>query len=241
MALILLTRPQAQSEALAEALGARGWTPLIEPMLTFETLPPPPDFAAMMGNTAALAFTSANGVRAFATADGRRDLPVYAVGDATADAARATGFEAVRSAAGDADALAALILGDPPEGPLVHVRGAHGRGDLAARLREAGLKAQEIALYAMRAAHALPAETADAFSQGRVRAAAFYSPRTAGIFAELALSLGLSPLADVRAIAISAAAAEPLNPLGFKRVDISERPDAAAMLEAIGTPDSADA
>jgi len=238
VAVILLTRPQAQSEALAEPLRALGWTPLIAPMLTLEILPPPPGFEAMVETAGALAFTSANGVRAFEAASPRRESPVYAVGDATETAARETGFSATRSAAGDADALSRLIVSDPPDGPILHIRGEHGRGDLAARLNAVGIAATEAVLYAMRPADALPEEAAQALAAGRVQAASFYSPRTAHIFAALAKKANLAPLSAMRAVAISAAAAAPLESLGLRRISIADRPDGVAMLSAIGAPES---
>jgi len=234
---ILLTRPEAQSDALAETLRARGWTPLVAPMLTFETLTPPPGFDAQVKSAAALAFTSANGVRAFAAASDHRDAPVFAVGDATRAAAREAGFADVRSAAGDAAALERLIIEARPAGPILHVRGEDARGDLAERLSAAGLSAGEAALYRMRAADALPEAVRAALAAGAVSAAAFFSPRTASAFAELTLAAGLTPLPHLRAIAISAAAAAGLAPLGLGRVIVAERPDGPAMLDAIGAPD----
>lgn len=239
MATILLTRPEAQSGALAETLRARGWTPLLAPMLTFEALDPPPGFHALVENSAALAFTSANGVRAFAANSPRRDLPVFTVGDATEAAAREAGFSETRSAAGDAEALAGLIAGAGVTGAVLHIRGRRGGDDLSARLTAAGIGADEAVLYAMRAAEALPAPAASALAADRVDAAAFYSPRTARVFATLAQMAGLAPLSALRGVAISPAAAQPLADLGLREVVIADRPDGEAMLGAIGQPDRA--
>ena len=80
---VMLTRPRADSERLAEALRTRGNDVIIEPMLqVIATGSPPP-----LDGVVALIATSANGLRAFAAASDRRDLAVYAVGDATALAA----------------------------------------------------------------------------------------------------------------------------------------------------------
>jgi uroporphyrinogen-III synthase len=62
-------------------------------------------------HVAALAFTSVNGVEAFARLSAERRSPVFAVGDRTARAAREAGFADVVSADGDVEALAALIAG----------------------------------------------------------------------------------------------------------------------------------
>ncbi len=57
---------------------------------------------ALDGAQAILA-TSANGVRALARRSRARDLPVFAVGPQTAEAAREAGFANVKSADGDAE------------------------------------------------------------------------------------------------------------------------------------------
>ncbi len=77
---VMLTRPRADSERLAEELRARGNDVVMEPMLHIVpkgSLPP-------LEGVAALIVTSANGIRALAAASDRRDLTVYSVGDATA-------------------------------------------------------------------------------------------------------------------------------------------------------------
>ncbi len=235
---ILLTRPQAQSEALAETLWRRGWITLIAPMLQFERLPAPTGFASSVEIACAIAFTSGNGVRAFADASPRRDRPVYAVGDATADTARAKGFGQVTSADGDAGALEALLKTASLSGPVLHARGEHGRGDLVSRLTEAEIDADEAILYAMRPASELPSEVARALSAEDIDAVVFYSPRTAKTFARLASEAGLAKLGSLRAIAISAATAQALLPLGLGRIDVALHPSGHAMLDAIGRGES---
>src|SRR5690348_13331331 len=101
----LVTRPEADAQALAEALAARGVEPVIEPLLQIGFREgAAPDLAGAQ----ALLFTSANGARACAAASPRRDLPVLAVGDATARAARELGYVRVESAGGDVEDLARL-------------------------------------------------------------------------------------------------------------------------------------
>src|SRR5690606_18555276 len=114
-------------------------------------------------------------------------LPVYAVGDATAQAARAAGFDTVESAGGDVVALAALVAErlSPGGGSLLHVAGSQTAGDLAGRLSALGFTVHREALYEARQAQALSAETAAALRQGTIDAAAFFSPRTASAFVTL--------------------------------------------------------
>lgn len=110
-----MTRAQPGADATAERLRERGLVALVEPLFALVSLPatPPEDFAA-------LAFTSANGVRAFAALSAARDRPAFCVGDATAAAAKAVGYLDVRSAGGDVDALLALLLAAPATGTIVH-------------------------------------------------------------------------------------------------------------------------
>jgi len=81
---VLITRPREDAAPLAARLAAKGIDSLIEPLLLIHLLPGAPlDLAGLQG----LLVTSANGVRAFAARQPDRDIPVYAVGDASARAA----------------------------------------------------------------------------------------------------------------------------------------------------------
>jgi len=82
---------------------------------------------------AALAFTSRNGVDAFTALSGERGLPVFTVGDATAEAASAAGFASVRSAAGALGDLARLLSAEAP-GPVLAPGALQPSGDLPALL-----------------------------------------------------------------------------------------------------------
>ncbi|MGH7060798.1 MAG: uroporphyrinogen-III synthase, partial [Stellaceae bacterium] len=95
----LVTRPREEAEALAAALARRGVAALIEPLLEIRYRTAAPlDLAGAQ----AVLCTSANGARALARASRVRDLPLFAIGEATAARARALGFSAVASAGGDA-------------------------------------------------------------------------------------------------------------------------------------------
>src|SRR5690606_24915182 len=104
---LLLTRPEEDARPLGERLRAAGHEVLIEPLLKIRYRDAP---TLELDGVQALLLTSANGVRALARHSHRRDLPVLAVGDATACAARAAGFSDVRSADGDVHDLEALVV-----------------------------------------------------------------------------------------------------------------------------------
>jgi len=223
---ILLTRPQAESTALAQTLAPLGWRPLIWPLIAIETTGAAPE----LGGAQAVIFSSANAARRAHPAP----IPALCVGAATARAAREAGFADVRDAGGDAAALLALALGalSPGDGAVIFARGETVAADLAGALRAAGFTVRESVVYAARQASAAPPKIAAALAAGAVAAAAFYSPRTAQIFARFAAPwrAGLGACA---AVAISAAAAAPLRGLGFGRLLTAARPDGPAMLRAI--------
>lgn len=77
---------------------------------------------------------------------------MFAVGDATAEAARAAGFADVRSAAGDIHALARLIAAEAPPGPLLAPGAREPAGDLPALLPDR--RVQRLPVYAAFETHA---------------------------------------------------------------------------------------
>src|SRR5262245_41571800 len=95
--LIWITRAQPGADATAGRVRALGREPLVAPLLEVSPAGGGPIDLAGVG---ALAFTSANGVRAFAAREAGRGLAVFSVGAATAAAARAAGFAEVAASDG---------------------------------------------------------------------------------------------------------------------------------------------
>lgn len=224
---VWVTRAEPGASATAARLVARGREPLVAPLLAIAPLP----FPALPTEVGALAFTSRNGVAALA---GRpelarlRSLPAFAVGEATAEAARALGFTEVVSAGGDVAALSALIarrqagLG----GPVLHPAARERAGELL------GLDppAQVVPVYQ---ALELPLPEAAASAWSRLDAVLVHSPRAARALARAAAGRDLSRLT---AVCISAAAAAPLAGGAWRGVRVAERPDEAALLARLGKP-----
>src|SRR5690606_6844315 len=134
----------------------------------------PPWAGDWAGSWAGVLVTSANAVRALA---GRGDvselagligLPVVAVGQGSAEAARQAGFVDVTSADGDAADLvrraAARFAG--ARHPLLYLAGTHRAADVAAALSPHGIKVHTVAVYEARPALHLPGPVRDALEQG---------------------------------------------------------------------------
>lgn len=225
---VWITRAQSGAARTAARLTALGFEPVVAPLLTIRPLPDAlPRFLAAapdLTTVAALAFTSPNGVEAFAAlvpAPLLRDRPVFAVGDATAEAARAAGFADARSAAGDIHALARLIAASPIDGLILAPGAREPAGDLAALLPDRAI--QRLPVYA--------AEETDAAVPAAFDAVLVHSPRAAR-----ALAAVLPPAAarNRLAVCISAAAAAPLAALSFAEIRTAEAPDETSMLTALG-------
>ena len=215
---VWVTRAEPGAARTAARLTALGFEPLVAPLLAIRPLAPLIDLTGV----AALAFTSVNGVTAFSALTASRDKSVFAVGDATAEAARGAGFTDVHSASGDAPALARLISEAEFRGGVLAPGAAEPAADLAALLAgEAEVRA--LAVY-------------EAVETGVPAPAGFdavlvHSPRAAR-----ALAMHAWALDDQLAVAISAAAAEPLEDLGLREVRIAAAPTDAALIEGLGEP-----
>lgn len=228
---VLITRPEREAMALAQALGQRGHVAVIAPLFELHFRRPPDDFAAALAASQAVLLTSANGARALAEASEQRSKPILAVGDMTAATAEGLGFTSVASASGDRAALAKLAEErlDPKAGPLIHVSGVDVAGEPAPQDI-----VRRFALYEAREVAALPDSARAALEARALDAATFFSPRAAGTFVKLVTGAGLADTCrTVTAIAISPAAAEPLKALPFKATLAAARPARQAVLDEI--------
>lgn len=221
---LLLTRPAAQSARFARSVEERlGPLDVVTASLIDLCFLDAPIPGGMRG----VIFTSENGVRAYARLAKAAGQVAWCVGDRTAEAARAAGF-AAQSAAGDAEALAALLIAGKVKGPLLHVRGVHARGHLAERLNSADIETREAVLYDQRA-RPLGSEAQQVLAGATPVLAPLFSPRTARLFAQEAQAA----LAPLHIVALSPAVAGALDGLPRASLDIAKRPDAEAMIAAL--------
>ncbi|WP_421953015.1 uroporphyrinogen-III synthase [Pelagibacterium sp.] len=228
---VLVTRPRADAERTAAGLAALGLEPIIAPMLeerfTDVALPD-------AGGFAAVALTSANGVRALAAhPDGENfaTLRVYAVGEHTASEARAAGFAQVSAAEGTLHDLSSRIIADRPSGKILYPAAHHQSGDLAGLLAGAGLVVDMRVLYQMQAATVLAPDLAKRLAIGDIDGAVFYSRRTAEIFAGLVASRDYGALrAGIYCLCLSENVAQPLIESHFLRIGLADYPSHEAMM-----------
>ncbi|EYD74187.1 Uroporphyrinogen-III synthase [Rubellimicrobium mesophilum DSM 19309] len=216
---LLLTRPEPAARrflAACEAVRGRPIPAILSPILEIR-----PVEVRLAELPAALILTSENGV-ARAREIGLGGCPAWCVGPRTAEAARAAGFQAIE-AGPDAEGLVAALLAARPEGPLLHLRGEHARGDVAERLRGAGLDAREVVAYRQ---DALPpsAGARAALDGAGPLVAPLFSPRSAAMLATW------SPRAPLHVVAMSEAVAEAARAMTPDRLRVAPSPEAGAMV-----------
>ena len=208
---LFILRPEPGASASADQARAMGLEPVVTPL--FEIHPVKwmaPDPAGFDG----LLLTSANTVRhGGESLDKVKDLPVYAVGQATADAARAAGLTVAAVGAGDVDSLLADL---PRDLRLLHPCGFHRRPPVKPK--------QKITTAC--AYRARPAAPPAAFRALAGNAAAVHSAEAARRLAELVLPVERR---TVRLAAISETAALAAGP-GWQAVGIADAPTDEAVL-----------
>ena len=200
--IIWITRAEPGASATAKRLTALGCQPIVEPLFELR----PVDSRLDLEGIGALAFTSANGVRAFAERSTVRALRVFAVGDATCEAAKAVGFRTVLSTRGDVSALAAGIRTRKRDltGPVLHPGAAEPAGDLAGELAADGIEVISVPLY-----EAVERKLDESLlgRLGEFHAALLHSPNAARALARL---LRTNPAPQMTALCLSKAVAAPL-------------------------------
>jgi uroporphyrinogen-III synthase len=237
---VIVTRPHPDDETTAASLRARGFQVLQAPMLRLEPVAFHDDVDAHYG---AVIVTSANALRGIEShLKGHRllELPLFAVGEHTASAARRAGFTHVISANGDVTSLRDSILARvkakelKKASTLLYLAGADLARDLASELGERGLRVVTQTTYRMVPVSSLPREACDAFAANRVEAVLHYSRRSARAFLDAARAGGveISALA-IPQCCISEAVASVVRDAGATQVMVAASPDENALFEAL--------
>ncbi len=237
---VLVTRPHPDDETTAAGLRAKGLDVLLAPMLRFEPVPFHDDLDARYG---AVIVTSANALRGIDPhLAGSRllKLPLFAVGEHTASAARHAGFSNVIPAGGDAIALRDLVLASvkakalKKASTLLYLAGADLARDLAGELGERGFSVVTHTTYRMNPVSSLPREVIDAFAANRIEAVLHYSRRSARAFLEATRTAGV----EISALAmpqccISDAVASIVRDAGATQVLVARSPDENALFAVL--------
>jgi uroporphyrinogen-III synthase len=233
---LLVTRPEPDATRTAQALRARGHEVVLAPLMHMQTID-----ADLEGPFAGVLMTSANAARAVqahARFGELRELPVFTVGERSAEAARDAGFVNVESAEGALPDLVRLVAArfGGSEQRLLYLAGDDRAGDLAGDLSAHGIAVETAVIYRAVARNTLPAEAGDALASGQIDGALHYSRRSAATLLRLAGQAGaLNAVLNLAHYCLSDEVASPLRDAGAARIEISPHPDEAALLEMIAS------
>ena len=224
---LILTRPLAEAERSATMLREAGFRLTLAPAMTIEPLRCAPLSAPPQG----VLLTSQHAAPALRKLRVLRQTPLFAVGEATAEAARTEGYTRVRVASGHAMSLIPVVKAKlPAPASLAYLRGAEVRHDLQTLLTAEGYAVEDRRVYRALPAATLPDEALAAL-RGDVQGILFYSARTVEAFAALAPEGWQRHLA----ITVSEAVAETARQAGCPRVEIVPLHHGVEALDALKT------
>ncbi len=221
-----VTRVQPAADATAARVRELGIEPIVAPLLEVRAIA---GADLDLTGVSALAFTSANAVAAFAASSPERALRVFAVGDATAAAARAQRFSSVLSAQGDVAALASALTARRRElsGVILYPSAAEPSQDLAGALAAVGLQVRQTAVYETVAVEP-PAVVLERLHE--IEGVLLHSAKAAQALARF---LKGHPAPQLIAYCLSRQVARPLGRAGLAQLLSAAQPNETALLALV--------
>lgn len=238
---ILITRPEPASAELAARLKKEGFTVFEAPLSNY--VPEQADLSVLAG-CQALAFTSGHAVEMFAEQSGQRDLPVFTVGDVTAQKAREAGFKFVLSGSGNAHDLADVLRQRQTElgiQKILHVSGSETAHNLGALLADSNIAVARAVVYRVDFADTMPADIAKALQNGEISTVMLFSALTARQLMKLLSRPDLAKVSEkLEAICMSDRVAVELRGYPWRVLRIAKNPTVEAMLDIVRSDDPDD-
>lgn len=241
---VLVTRPEPSAAATAEKLIRLGHQPVLFPLTRAKH-----DSAALRGallgrtdaGNTSLVVTSAQALRALSglpeLAAPHLTRPIYAVGKATAQAARDLGFRDVRTGTGTGAGLADLILrdlagsdiGGVGQAHLLYLAGHPRSPDLENALENRGLPIGIVEAYRMEPITHPAGTLAAALRHPATDTVLLYSREAARLFADHLRHEAIAP-SDLTFLCLSQAVADAI-PLELRsNIKIASHPEEEALL-----------
>lgn len=226
---VWLTRPQEDSAALAAILAAENIASIVAPLM--DIAPRAVTLPATAPN--ALLLTSRHAVHALPPA--WQHLPVFCVGDATAEAVRAAGYNHAIAGPGDLLSLLPMMTAQLPQGAQVlYLSGEDVAHDASALLAAHNIHVTRVVAYEATATTQLTSEMRLALEQGRVQQVVFFSARSAALACQLLKQEEFTEAAaSIEAVCLSLAVAEAAAALPWRHLSVAHLPSRDALLDAL--------
>lgn len=226
---VLLIRQQEESLSLCNFLKSYGIEscsyPLFEPLF----LPLP-----FLENPQALLITSKNALRAIQHHEFYKKIPIYAVGDQTAQLAKSMGFIHVLSASGTGKDLINLVIqkASQTKGILWHLSGDIIKENIAETLEQQGFSAKRQVVYSIQEVEIMPPPLLHDLKGKTFSHVLFFSPRTTDIFIKLLKKNELEPIAaEMTSLCLSQNVLQKTKEILWKKAWVSPKPTIEDMIE----------
>lgn len=230
----LLTRPAGRAEPMLSQLRSLGIAALNEPLLG---MTPIAGSERRLDQADLLCVTSPFGASMLSRMTTvPRSLKVFAVGPATAEVLKRSGFADVEVGDGTGTGMVSRLMERSPchSGKIVHVGGEHIAHDIASALVAAGFQAERAIVYRADKREKISSITRQMLDAGRIAAVVCMSKRTAETLTDLLRKYSLfEPMASAVGFAMSRAIADQLIEDGWTRVEIAREPSMPAMIELV--------
>ncbi|MBY0500853.1 MAG: uroporphyrinogen-III synthase [Alphaproteobacteria bacterium] len=226
---VLLTRPLIDAYPLAKILERKGIQYYLYPLFQPRFLPLLP-----IEDPQAVIITSKNALRAIEKYNKFKKLPLYAIGDETAQLARDMGFFHVVNASGTSKDLIKLILNTarPSEGIFWHLSGTIIHENIVEILQAHGFKAERRIVYYTEEVNTLPLSLQTHLKNHEISHVIFFSPHTVTLFVKVLKKYTLEKSAcHMRALCLSKNVASKASELQWKEKWISSKPTAQSLME----------
>jgi uroporphyrinogen-III synthase len=232
---VLVTRPQHSGERTAKRLRELGHEPILLPL----SHPVHDANAALRGlstTKGSIAITSAETIRALTAHDAELAVhlarPLFAVGDATAEEARAIGFSSVTASGGSGAELAETIA-KKAGGSVLYLAGSPRAETFEKRASEIGLRITVAECYRMEPTPIAP-QVLDTIFEQRPDAILFFSRQTAEDFFRVAEPQMRPDRVDgIRLLCLSKSVAEMVPASLRGAVSIAAMPEERSLLSLL--------
>ncbi len=224
---VLVTRPSDQAARTAKSLAKLGHRAVIAPVLEIVPLA----FSPPEGSFDLILATSAKAFAGWRPPPALIATPAACVGEQTAEAAKAAGFQ-VQMVAPRAEALAKDLVSAMEAGSALYLAGRERKPILEDRARAAGWRVVVLETYGARPVAQWPPEVVDALKKGEIDAVLHYSPRSAA--AALGL-IGARAASGLSHFCLSADVADVCAALAPReRIFTASHPDEETLMDLVG-------
>lgn len=227
-AVVLVTRPFEQARAFAAEIIPLGALPVIQPLLDIEYISL--DFETISKPDAVIV-TSLHAVKGRIFPVGWQDVPVYCVGEKTAESARISGAQMCVCGEGGVESLLPLIRLDIPRGShILYLCGNHVTCDMTEALHD--YKVEAVIGYRASAVDTFQPDILAVFPE--IVYITLFSARTGRILSDLMNKNHLNPYAkNIKLLCLSSSVLESVQEIGWKSCHVAEHPTQTSMIEKL--------